>query len=108
MRQEKTIGREEKFRLNLWLEKKFEVEWHNQLFYRGEVTYSQTLNQFSDLTAKEYADVNGFRGMEAMLTAEARAEFLADLAPEEELQLAAPAAWDWEQQGAVGSVKTQK
>ena len=68
-----------------------------------------------------------------MLTAEARAEFLADLVPEEELQvscdwwrpghvtrcspligpeeelqLAAPAAWDWEQQGAVGSVKTQK
>ena len=82
MRQDKTIGREEKFRLNLWLEKKFEVERHNQLFYRvsdhnlvnylhnvslyqqGEVTYSQTLNQFSDLTAKEYAEVNGFRGME--------------------------------------------
>ena len=34
MRQEKTIGREEKFRLNLWLEKKFEIERHNQLFYR--------------------------------------------------------------------------
>ena len=34
MRQEKTIGREEKFRLNLWLEKKFEIERHNQLLYR--------------------------------------------------------------------------
>ena len=34
MRQDKTIGREEKFRLNIWLEKKFEVERHNQLFYR--------------------------------------------------------------------------
>ena len=84
MRQDKTIGREEKFRLNLWLEKKFEIERHNQLFYRvcdynlvnyihnvslylyhqGEVTYSQTLNQFSDLTAQEFAEVNGFRGME--------------------------------------------
>merc|ERR1719195_2136718 len=102
MRQEKTIGREEKFRLNLWLEKKFEVEWHNQLFYRGEVTYSQTLNQFSDLTAKEYAEVNGFRGMEAMLTAEARADLVPEEELQEELQLAAPASWDWEQQGAVG------
>ena len=84
MRQDKTIGREEKFRLNLWLEKKVKVERHNQLFYRvsnfnlvsylhnvslflyhqGEVTYSQTLNQFSDLTDKEFAEVNGFRGME--------------------------------------------
>ena len=34
MRQDKTIGREEKFRLNLWLEKKVEIERHNQLFYR--------------------------------------------------------------------------
>ena len=71
MRQDKTIGREEKFRLNLWLEKKVEIEKHNQLYYRvgdynqqGEVTYSQTLNQFSDLTAQEFAEVNGFRGME--------------------------------------------
>ena len=82
MRQDKTIGREEKFRLNLWLAKKVEIERHNQLFYRvgdfnlvnylhyvslyhqGEVTYSQTLNQFSDLTAQEFAEVNGFRGME--------------------------------------------
>ncbi|CAH1101124.1 unnamed protein product [Psylliodes chrysocephalus] len=49
---------EEQHRLEVFLENSKKIDAHNEKFAKGEVSYSQGLNQFSDLTAEEWKNRN--------------------------------------------------
>ncbi|KAL3284569.1 hypothetical protein HHI36_018726 [Cryptolaemus montrouzieri] len=53
---EEETRRKEIFRKNLE-----GIEEHNQKFARGEVTYQQGVNQFTDLTKEEFSKRLGFK-----------------------------------------------
>lgn len=90
---------EELMRLSIWMKNKETIEEHNKLFESGNVSYSQGINQFSDMTEDE---LKLFKGL---VMEEPKGNY------EERVVIRAlkdvPDAIDWREHGVITEVKDQ-
>ncbi|XP_067004458.2 cathepsin L [Anabrus simplex] len=98
--------REEQLRMEIFMENKMKIAKHNEKFEKGEVSYKMGLNQYGDMTHKEFV---------SMMTSPDRRLFKDEL-KEQRLRaekfisrgdVSLPAAIDWREKGAVSRVKNQ-
>lgn len=91
---------EEQMRFQIWLEKKKIVAEHNEKFADGKVSYSKSINKFSDLTAQEA--LNSYTGLKVEICTKKRQG--------KKVLIATGATSDdkdWRKEGAVTKVKDQ-
>ena len=78
------------------------IERHNQEFFKGQHTFTMKMNKFGDLTNDEFrAMMNGYRSRRAPGTPREGAKYMV------RSTAALPDYVDWNEQGAVTSVKDQ-
>lgn len=96
---------EEKLRKRIFINNYMFVRQHNERYYLGLETYSTALNQFADLTLKEFADQYLTLGQEEVTDFWASLETMDYL--EESIFDPAPNFIDWRKKGLVTPVKDQ-
>ncbi|XP_065222098.1 uncharacterized protein LOC135846757 [Planococcus citri] len=93
---------EDKQRMKIYLDNMNEISQHNKVFKKGEETYELEINQFSDLTSKEFSQLYPCK-VETNVTASkdffANETFVG--------AAAAPKEKDWVKEGKVTSIKDQ-
>ncbi len=92
--------KEEHQRMQIFTQNYMFSRWHNKRFYRGLETYTTALNQFADLTTKEFTakyltpvPMNSSFSM-------SRTRFINPLTTP-------PDSWDWREMGYVTAVQHQ-
>ncbi|VDD77111.1 unnamed protein product [Mesocestoides corti] len=96
--------REERLRMRIFVNNYMFIRWHNERYYLGLETYATGLNQFADLTTKEFSEK-----YLSLINATARTEqhkFHLNR-PRLPRRFVAPESIDWRKKGYVTSVKDQ-
>ncbi|XP_014242774.1 cathepsin L1-like [Cimex lectularius] len=89
---------EERFRMNVFLENKKQIEEHNAQFESGKVSFKLGMNHYGDMLAHEFNAL--MTGLNSPASAPDMELFKAN-------QDETPAVFDWRQHGAVTPVKQQ-